>query len=81
MLIYALLGKIQPKKVFIVLPAFYLLMNLLGVIIAVLLVLKYGPALGSQQIDMAFIYREFPWFNPAHQIIMAAWIIKEHRKQ
>jgi hypothetical protein len=75
MLIYSICGKIKPKKIFLILTSYYLAMSLIGTFLAGILTSRYGYAVCTQDISLAFLFKEFPWFKTVHWILMIAWLV------
>jgi hypothetical protein len=75
MLIYSIYGKIKPKKIFLSLTSYYLAMSLIGTVLAAILTSRYGSKISTQDISLAFLFKEFPWFNTVHWILMIAWLV------
>lgn len=75
MLIYSICGKIKPKKIFLILTSYYLAMSLIGTTLAGILTSGYGYAICTQDISLAFLFKEFPWFNTVHWILMIMWLV------
>ena len=74
-LIYSLRGEMKPKKIFLVLTSYYLAMSFIGTVLAVILTARYGAAISTQDITLAFLLKEFPWFNTVHWILMIVWLL------
>ena len=73
--IYSLRGRIKPKKIFMALTSYYLAMSLIGTVLAVILTARYGAAISTKDITLAFLLKEFPWFNTVHWILMIVWLL------
>jgi hypothetical protein len=73
--IYSLRGKTKPKKIFLALTSYYLAMSLIGTVLAGILSSRYGSAISTQDISLAFLLKEFPWFNTVHWILMIVWLV------
>jgi hypothetical protein len=75
MLIYSICGKIEPKKIFLALTSYYLAMSCIGTVLGGILTLRYGSAISTQDISLAFLFEKFPWFNTVHWILMIVWLV------
>jgi hypothetical protein len=81
--IYSLRGKIKPKKIFVALTSYYLAMSFIGTVLAGIIT---SSKIGTQDISLAFLLKEFPWFNTVHWVLMIVWFyltvwgINEYKK-
>jgi hypothetical protein len=74
-LILAYMGKLKPRKIFLIMSGFYMAMLGVGIVIAVLLAAKLGPSVASQEITLAFLREQFAWYNPVQWIIIIIWLL------
>ena len=67
--ILACIKKLIPRKIFLILSGFYLLVLVFGFVIGIFLVVELGlPAL-SQGITVEFLREQFVWFGPLFMLL------------
>jgi len=69
------IGELRPRGLFLLLSGYYLFMLGIGIVLAVMLVIRLGPSTNPALASTAFLHEEFPWFVPIHWaliLLMAA---------
>lgn len=74
-LILTCIGKLNPRKIFLILSGFYLLMIGFGILLGLLLVAKLGPSVASQAMTLEFFREQFVWYGPVHWILIILWLL------
>jgi hypothetical protein len=73
--ILACLGKLTPRKVFLVLSGYYFLLTGFGVVLGVLLLFQIGPqGLENMEITPQVLSQQFPWHEPIQWGLLAVWL-------
>jgi hypothetical protein len=67
--ILACINKITPRKIFLILSGFYLLVLVFGFMLGIFLVVKLGLPAVSQGITVEFLHEQFVWFGPLFLIL------------
>lgn len=62
--ILACINKLTPRKIFLILSGFYLLVLVFGFVLGIFLVAKLGLQAVSQGITVGFLREQFAWFGP-----------------
>jgi len=68
-MIIACSGKLKPRKPFLIMSGFHMLLVIFGIVLGFMLVAKIGPdAAASGDMDYELIARHFPWVTPAEWV-------------
>lgn len=62
--ILACISKLTPRKIFLILSGFYLLVFVFGFVLGIFLVVKLGLPAVSQGITIEFLREQFVWYGP-----------------
>jgi hypothetical protein len=62
--ILACINKLTPRKIFLILSGFYLLVLVFGFVLGIFLVLKLGLPAVSQGVTVEFLREQFAWYGP-----------------
>ncbi len=72
--IFALLNKLKPKMLFLLLSGSYFVFSAFGIVLAITLIAKLGS--GAPHIaSLQFLKENISWFWPAHWIFLIIWAI------
>jgi len=84
--ILACINKLTPRKIFLILSGFYLLVLVFGFVLGIFLVAKLGLQAVSQDITVGFLREQFAWFGPLFiflnivELLLSVYGILAYRK-
>jgi hypothetical protein len=84
--ILACINKLTPRKIFLILSGFYLLVLVFGFVLGIFLVAKLGLQAVSQGITVGFLREQFAWFGPLFiflnivELLLSVYGILAYRK-
>ncbi len=84
--ILACINKLTPRKIFLILSGFYLLVLAFGFVLGIFLVAKLGLQAVSQGITVGFLREQFAWFGPLFmflnivELLLSVYGILAYRK-
>lgn len=84
--ILACINKLIPRKIFLILSGFYLLVLVFGFVLGIFLVAKLGLQAVSQGITVGFLREQFAWFGPLFmflnivELLLSVYGILAYRK-
>jgi hypothetical protein len=73
--VFALVGALQPRIVFVALAGYYFVMMLFGTAVYVAYAIQEGPtALQNAALDPELMKQAFTWFEPVHLTTLTIWV-------
>jgi len=84
--ILACINKLIPRKIFLILSGFYLLVLVFGFVLGIFLVAELGLQAVSQGITVGFLREQFAWFGPLFmflnivELLLSVYGILAYRK-
>ena len=84
--ILACINKLTPRKIFLILSGFYLLVLVFGFVLGIFLVLKLGLPAVSQGVTVEFLREQFAWYGPLFmflnivELLLSVYGILAYRK-
>jgi hypothetical protein len=74
-LVLAISGKLQPRKIFLVLAVFYFLLVASGLIVMVALVADFGTGILAEMPTIDFMMEHISWYPYFHWISLGLWLL------
>lgn len=71
--VLACVGKLRPRRVFLALSIFYILLLVFGMVLGVMLVLATYQKTFSGEVTIQTLFQQFPWYPAVHWALMVVW--------
>jgi len=72
-IVLSCLGKLRPRRTFLVLSIFYVCMIAFGIVLGILLAIDLGPDIATQEITIQFLHEHFTWYPCVHWSLLIMW--------